>query len=275
MGSRLTDTVMGKWHAAGSLAQFVRHFQNWREVWDAYRRHVVLPPLVLRDGLTIEHGAGDDPMFLFREIFVGRCYTKDGFYTPGPGDTVLDLGGNVGFFALLIQHLARGARVHSFEPAAETRRRLERNVAVNGLQDVVSVYPYAVSDKAGTLSLKISDRAGNTSLFDRDDEGANSGVEEVNAVTLSEAIKMTGAEVFDLLKIDVEGAEVEVVNGAAADDWRKFRRVIVEYHDNVRPGCRDHVVDALTRGGFASVEVLPEPHDPRLGYVMASRHNSE
>src|SRR5947209_1159886 len=102
--------ITAKWKAAGALALFIRSFRNWGEVWEAYRNRRPLPRMVLRDGLTVHHGEGDDPVYLFREIFVDRCYTSGGFYSPSPADTVLDLGANIGFFALYLQHAARGVR---------------------------------------------------------------------------------------------------------------------------------------------------------------------
>src|SRR5438270_8770844 len=102
--------VAGKYYAARALAQFVRRFANWREVWAAYRTGRPLPPLRLRDGLTLYHGGHDDPIYLFREQFIERVYTRGGFYRPAPGDTVIDLGANIGSFALSLQWQARGVR---------------------------------------------------------------------------------------------------------------------------------------------------------------------
>ena len=270
MSLTLKDRVIGKIQAAKALMEFRRHLRNWREVWDAYRRNRPVPPLVLDDGLTLHHGPEDDAVLLFREIFVGSIYTEGGFYTPKPGDTVLDLGGNIGFFALSMQRNGRGVHVHSFEPASDTRARLETNVAENGLAGVVTIYPYAVTDKPGVVLLKKAEQAGHRSLFaSRFVDGGTE--EEVRAVSLAEAVAMTGATAVDLLKIDIEGAEIEVVEGADAATWAKVRRVVIEYHDLFRPGCRDRVVNVLKANGFPDVEVLPEKGTPDLGLVRARR----
>src|SRR5262249_32277270 len=134
---RLRDHLRGKLYAARTLAQFASMLENWRAVWDAYRGKAPIPPLRLRGGITLYHEPGDDTFALFREIFLDHCYTRAGFYRPRPADTVIDLGANVGFFALYLQWRARGIRIHCFEPAVETRRRLGHNIEANHLTESV------------------------------------------------------------------------------------------------------------------------------------------
>ena len=270
MASSLKDKVLGKWHAAGSLAQFVRFFRNWREVWDAYRTGAPLPPMVLRNGLTLHHDPADDPILLFRELFVHRCYTRDGFYAPRSDDVVLDIGGNVGFFAVSLQWMTPGVRVHSFEPAADTRARLLRNVTANGLDALVTVYPFAVTNAPGEVQLNAASLTGHRSLFDRETATEAPG-ESVPSINLAQAIELTGASQIDLLKIDVEGSEIEIVEGADAGTWKKIRRGVVEYHDLFRPACQGRVTRVLAAQGFSSLETLPEPSPPGLGLIRASR----
>lgn len=160
--------------------------------------------------------------------------------------------------------------MHNFEPASDTRARLVNNVEANGLSGLVKVYPRAVSDRPGTLRLKAAAQAGHRSLFDSvyvDTERS----EDVWAINLDEALAMTGEEEIDLLKIDIEGAEIEVVEGATAAAWSKVRRVVVEYHNLIRPGCRDRVLQALRAQGFDPIEVLAEESTPDLGIIRARR----
>ena len=272
MDSSFIRRVAGKWHAVRVLYEFRRYLKNWRAVWGAYRLGLPAPPLELNGGLTLYHdGLEDDAVRLFQEIFVDRCYTRGGFYRPRAGDTVLDLGANIGAFALAMQWQARGVRVHSFEPASDTRARLERNVAENGLGGLVTVHPCAVAGAPGLLRLKRGGIAGHSSLF-ASRFVAGGGEEEVRAVGLAEAVALTGSATVDLLKIDIEGAEIEVVEGADTATWAKVRRVAVEYHDLFRPGCRERVCRVLKAQGFPAIETLPEPTTPELGLVRAFRH---
>ena len=228
-----------------------------------------LPPFLLRNGLTLHHGPNDDAILLFREIFLDRVYSQGGFYSPKSTDTVLDLGANIGFFALWLQSQARGIRVLSFEPAAESRARLEQNIKANGLEASVRVYPFAVSDLSKVVSLRRAESSGHRSLFERvttTEDGEN-----VQAVDLAFAVEQSGVDVIDLLKIDVEGSEIEIVEGASAEVWKRIKRVVIEYHDLFRPGCRERVEVVLKCEGFAHIETLPEPGVPGLGLIRASR----
>jgi FkbM family methyltransferase len=270
----LKHRIAGKYRAAAALTEFARYFRNWREVWSAYRAGRRLPPLVFRNGLILHHGDADDPIFLFREIFVGACYAGDDFYRPTPADTVLDLGANIGAFALYLQSRARGMTVHCFEPASRTFALLARNVAENNLGATVTPHHVAVSDAPGAVRLKRGRSPINTSMFANDDVDSFDE-ESVPCVDLSGAIARAGSDRIDLLKVDVEGAEIEVVSGGDPSDWAKVRRVVLEYHDTFRPGSRDHVASALRDRGFSSVQILPAAHDPRLGYIRASRETGD
>jgi FkbM family methyltransferase len=241
-------------------------------VWKAYRARRPLPPFELSRGITLYHGEADDPILLFREIFVEQDYTSGGFYTPRPTDTVFDLGANIGFFSLFLQWAARGVRVHAFEPASQTRARLEQNVAENGLGAFVTVHPFAVSDTPGVLRLKQASFSAHRSLFTEEPGEPSAGAEEsVRCVSLAEAVGLCGVDEIDLLKIDVEGAEIEIVEGCDDATWRRVRRVVVEYHDVFRPGCRERVSRVLEAQGFPSIETLPAAHDPDLGLIRARR----
>ncbi len=249
--------------------EFAGAFRNWAPVWTAYRTGGTLPPLEFRGGIELHHGEGDDPIFLFREIFRDRCYTSEVFYVPKAGDTVLDLGANIGAFALFLELQARGIRVHCFEPSLKSCATLERNVEANGLEDLVTVYPYAVSNHRGTVALQQTGTSITRSLFR--EESSAGDAEPVECIGLAEAIELSGAERVDLLKVDVEGAEIEVVEGMDPAGWGKVERAVIEFHDQFRPGCRERVTQALAAGGFDRIEAVEEPTVAGLGFIRASR----
>jgi FkbM family methyltransferase len=266
----MNEKLLGKLRAARTLGQFARAFRNWRAVWAAYRENAPLPTFVLREGLTIEHGPSDKPIVLLREIFMDQCYTRGGFYRPRVEDVVLDIGANIGVFALWLQSRARGIHVHCFEPASETRGRLERNLAANHLEGSVHVHSYAVTNACGVVSLKQAESSGETSLFPHATT-LHEAEEFVRTITLAEAVLLTGASSIDFLKIDVEGSEIEIVEGANSQTWDKIQCVAIEYHDIFREGCRQRVTRVLRQQGFRSIETIPVPGLPALGLIRARR----
>ena len=265
--SRLTRSIAGKWHATRALAQYARDFRNWREIFKAYRSNRPLPIFKMRNGLEMHHASGDDPIHLFREIFLEECYTPEKFYKIAPTDIVLDIGANIGVFALFLQSRARGIRVHCFEPASRTRALLEENVTSNQLSSYVTIHPSAVSDHAGKVGLKQSPISGHRSLFGS--QFVEDEVEYVGCITLDQAIAYSGADSIDLLKIDTEGAEIEIIEGLDPKSWVKIKRVVVEYHDLFRPGCRDRTIKVLTTANF-HIEVVGSTTEG-LGMIYAQR----
>ncbi len=130
-----------------------------------------------------------------------------------PGDTCLDVGGNIGFHAVLMGRVVGSAgRVLSFEPLPELRVRLEGNLARNRLGHVTA-RPEAVSDQQGTLTLYVPVDSDNQGLASLERSGGNNRELRVPTITLDEVVApdMNVA----LMKVDVEGAEPRVFAGAA------------------------------------------------------------
>jgi FkbM family methyltransferase len=265
-GKRIID----QWCLFRSRTKWFRWFRNWRQIAEAEECGKTLPPLLLRGGLQICHGKGDSPLYIFNEVFVEQCYTKSGFYHPKSGDTVLDLGANIGLFALFLQWKARDTRVHCFEPAVETRGRLQQNVRANGLEKCVSVYPFAVSDHSHVSYLKQARKTGVRSLFENNHYNG-AGEEAVNCVSLNQVLALCGVGQVDFLKVDVEGAEIEVFEGAQSDTLDRIRRVALEFHDAFRPGCCERVTKILSANGFRFLEVDYQRGYRDRGVIRASR----
>lgn len=127
-----------------------------------------------------------------------------------PQTKYLDLGGFVGPTALLAACVV--ARVAVVEPNPLNRESLVRNFALNPeLQAKTTVHPVAVSDIDGEV--KISLNASESSLYRRQD-----GEREVTVpmIEINHFLKIAGMEDVDFIKIDIEGAEYEVISAMAA-----------------------------------------------------------
>lgn len=128
-----------------------------------------------------------------------------------PGDTFVDIGANVGAYTILAAKNA-GANVISFEPIPSTFEKLQRNVDANRVQEKVDLRRYGVGDKAGTLRFTITMDAVNHVLRDHEVSNGPETV-EVPVGTLDELLKDQQPA---LIKIDVEGFEWPVLNGAGS-----------------------------------------------------------
>jgi len=123
-----------------------------------------------------------------------------------PGAVALDVGANVGGYALLLgMWVGPGGRVFAFEPAPDAFDGLARHVRLNGLEDVVTPVQAAASDSTGTGRMAMEGASGGNRLGG---EG-----QAVLTVTLDEFCAREGIRP-SVIKIDVEGAELEVLRGA-------------------------------------------------------------
>jgi FkbM family methyltransferase len=131
-----------------------------------------------------------------------------------PGTVAIDVGANVGMFTVpLALAVGRSGRVLTIEPSPENVKRLERNLDLNLLENVV-LEPIAVGDRAGKVVLQLANDPG----FHSTSEIAESrSVDEsltVNAETLDQVWLRAHAPNVSFIKIDTEGSEDAVLRGA-------------------------------------------------------------
>ena len=123
-----------------------------------------------------------------------------------PGDLFADVGANVGAYTVLASGVA-GARTVSFEPSPSTFGYLALNVRLNDLGEKVTALNVALGSKEGTL--RLTENLGTENYVCR--EGTGSDGVEVKGTTLD---KVFADSTPALIKIDVEGFEMEVLAGA-------------------------------------------------------------
>jgi FkbM family methyltransferase len=130
-----------------------------------------------------------------------------------PGMVVVDVGANLGRMTLCAARILEGTggRVHSFEPTPRTHELLRNNIQINGYLEsgVVQFHREAVADIQGESKLTVfPDRSGLNTLFWPDD-----GTETVLVRTISLDEALREERRIDVVKIDVEGAELLVMRG--------------------------------------------------------------
>jgi FkbM family methyltransferase len=164
-------------------------------------------------------------------LFVGRGYEPlTSELCAGelaPGMTAIDLGANVGYYTVLFaEKVGPKGRVFAFEPAPENVELLERNVKLNGFEQV-QVVPKACSDESGTIALHLS-RAGKGLHTIGAPGNANWDSVQVEMVRLDDVFPELAFRV-DFLKIDIEGAESRALRGMEALIARSDRlRILTE-----------------------------------------------
>lgn len=124
----------------------------------------------------------------------------------------VDVGANLGYFTLLAaQWVGQSGRVDAFEPDPINRQRLEQHLHENALGDRVRIYPIAASSQAGEVELT-HPRAAGTNHGMASFYKSLTGEGETFTVPTARLDKVLDGEP-DLIKIDVEGAELSVIEG--------------------------------------------------------------
>ncbi len=151
-----------------------------------------------------------------------------------PDMVALDVGANAGAYSIVLGQWVRpSGRVYAFEPAPALFGALREHVRLNGLDDVVTAVCAAVSDEAGTARLVVADTFGESRLASTAPPGSTSTI-EVETTTIDEFCRRTGVAP-GFIKVDVEGAELAVLQGAR-ETLRAGGRalaVFVEMHPSI------------------------------------------
>ena len=219
---------------------------------------------------TLRHPDPPQLWYQLQEIVESRTYLQHGINVRD-GDVVLDVGANVGVAAAFFALECNAGVVHSFEPVPPIYEQLRQNVS----QFRACIpHPYGLSSRSGTgtisyyphdwaLSGQYADPAAEsamlrTSLLNlgASDEEADARIEGrfvIEAMpcqlrTLSDVLATESIEQVDLLKIDVEKAELDVLTGIREPDWPAIRQVVAELH--LQRDLQDETVSQLEARGF-------------------------
>ncbi len=201
--------------------------------------------------------------YLQTDLFIGRSLDLYGEYSEqevtllcqllSPGAVVIEAGANIGALTVPIARQAGPTgQVLAYEPQPVLAEVLRLNLKSNGLSNVM-VRQGALGEHAGTLHLpRIDYRAANNfgGVALTTDEGFPIRVETVDALGLTR---------LDLIKIDVEGMELQVVRGASATV--RSRRPIL-YVENDRSDQSPALINALKELGYCAWWHFPRLFNP-------------
>jgi FkbM family methyltransferase len=257
-------------------------------LWEAARGRLSVP-LTLKwyHGMTVDVLLGNDNSLC---LYVCGSFEPNEFAfldrVLRPGMVFVDVGANDGYYTLFAAHrVGRSGRVLSVEPSTRERANLERNIARNGLTNI-TVIPVALGATCGTAELRLAQSAhsGHNTLgrFANDSVQAES-VEQVDVRTLDSLTRDVALDRIDVMKIDVEGAEANVIAGARAVLAATRPLIVLEISDKALRGQGSDAqrLIAMLRemdyeiGVFSpktgAIELLAEGRDLSLNVVAMPR----
>lgn len=221
----------------------------------------------MRNGLTVVTPNADGARHPLYEVFADNAYRLDELCAGvDPDATVLDIGGQIGAFSLALSKVMPQARIHIYEASPTSAGYVSRNIKANGLDSRATVHATALARENGTFTFVDSGEASGLNGLTAP-EGLGSEV-TVPAITFDDAVKDAGGSV-QVVKIDVEGAEYDIILPSDASSWADVRKVAMEYHP-----VEGHSLQELT-DFFAGVGITEDRHEPTsrpgLGTMWLSR----
>lgn len=223
--------------------------------------------LRLRAGGTLAIRGATQDYNVFRDVYL---YDEYGLASlPERLGCVVDLGANAGYFAA---RAARSAdRVIGYEPVPANASLARRNTAAHPNVELVEA---AVGGHTGELSLHLAREDRGTGLHSIHRDPAVHAAESITVpcVSLADLFERHEIDRCDLLKLDVEGAEYEILFEAPARVLAATERIVGEYHraGDAPRATPDNLARHLEAAGFR-VERRPSRHNPATGLFSARR----
>lgn len=187
-----------------------------------------------------------------------------------PGMTFYDVGANIGFFALLGARLVgESGKVVAFEPVRENAEAIRRNADLNGFDHVV-VVEVALSSRTGEAELVLAAHPGGAALRESAMPPDATTTTTVPTATLDSLVQRSDFPPPDIVKIDVEGAELAVLDGMSRVALEHRPRVVCEVDGETSAEVESRLarVDAMLKGwGYATAK-LPDSYAGK-GWTVA------
>lgn len=235
----------------------------------------------------VGEGQFSEVSFIYKEVFEDRTYLRHGIKL-SDSSRIVDAGANVGIFTTFVKQQFPGAQVLALEPIPPIYEALQRNLEAHGIQGV-DARRMAVGQRNEQVHFTFYPAIpGNSTRYPEQKKvGQELTVGHIGQAEVDRV--MTGVEVeaqvdrlstvlgdwapgeqIDLLKIDVEGAELDVMQGLDDEDWLRVQQTVIEVQD--LDGRLDAITELLDGKGFSViVERAEMPEEYRYYMVYATR----
>ena len=151
------------------------------------------------------------------EVFIDDIYSIYEDFIPKPGQTVIDIGAQYGDYAILCSKIYK-AKVYTFEPLPQNFKEILKNIRLNGLKkDSIKAFNVALGNANKIAIISYSGEMANN---------INKGKKIKTTFRTLDSYNLKA----DLLRIDVEGFEIEVLEGAIKTIKKYHPRIIIETH---------------------------------------------
>jgi FkbM family methyltransferase len=168
-----------------------------------------------------------------------------GRFTPKEGDTVIDIGAHIGRYTITSsKQVGKNGKVVAIEADPDNFQLLKRNIALNKLTNVLPLN-YAIFSARTKMKLYEQSASAKYNSLMLARAARTKNYVEVEADTLDSILKLNEVNQVNWIKIDVEGAEFEVLKGSTKTLSSKNVSLLIEIHNIEDPSHYDNIVDFL------------------------------
>jgi FkbM family methyltransferase len=167
------------------------------------------------------------------------------FVSGVPDLIFFDIGANVGYFSFVVTRLNHNSKVYSFDPLPDNVKIFDEHLRINRSENI-ELLPIAISNMDGEVNFTIGENlAANTYMNSDNPELFDSHRICVEARSIDSFVKERGITCIHVLKIDVEGAEFDVLVGAAESIIRFKPIILLATHEPFVAGVEGKCLDIL------------------------------
>jgi len=177
------------------------------------------------------------------------------------GDTALDVGGNIGYYALPESNLVgRTGKVYAVEPVLSNYTLLQKNVELNKMQNI-SLHQMAMGDKEGMVPIYVRTKKNLSSLtqLSSDESGGVLRKEEVPMTTVDLFVEKVIGKTPTLIRMDVEGYEASILEGMH-NTLKGGATLLIEFHPMfLKDVQKERIIELLEQFNYTKVVVTVNP----------------
>jgi FkbM family methyltransferase len=207
------------------LIKAIRTIKNWHLYVALYlgfikNEHIILET---RKGIKIKLRVNSTDLMAFTHVWLLHEYSRLGFEIKNM-DIVIDVGAQIGLFALFSSQFCKNGKIYCFEPVKENFDLLESNLVLNNIKNVVATNA-AISTDSGIVTIYLNEDESGHSMY-----VTGSKQIQVKSLSLLDIFDSNKLEKCDFLKIDCEGEEYKIIDSLPTPYFDKINKMCIEYH---------------------------------------------
>lgn len=202
------------------------------------------------------------------DVFINEVYTPRGFEI-NPEDTIIDIGAHQGVFSAYAAQRTHG-KILSFEPSIQNFSKLQALININQINNI-EPHQFAVAADSGNRILNLAGTSSTHSLASSDMEikSEDQNHEIVQTRSLNQILE--GIDKVDFLKLDCEGAELEILLAVDGESFNKIKKITAEIHYSLNDPDMKILIQKLSLH-YSDIKIF-NFESKNLGYMYAKRND--